>query len=52
MTLPSFVLSVRAKDSTGKNKDGKPYRYLDEEWEATAEVLNSKEAIQEFLKPW
>jgi len=28
------------------------YEYLDEEWESTAEVLNSREAIKEFLKAW
>ena len=28
------------------------YEYLDEEWESTAEVLNSREAIEEFLKAW
>jgi SNF2 family DNA or RNA helicase len=28
------------------------YEYLDEEWESTAEVLNSKEALNVFLKSW
>ena len=28
------------------------YEYLDEEWESTAEVLNSKETMKEFLKAW
>jgi hypothetical protein len=28
------------------------YEYLDEEWESTAEVLNSNEAIGIFLKSW
>lgn len=28
------------------------YEYLDEEWESTAEVLNSKEAISVFLQSW
>ena len=28
------------------------YEYLDEEWESSAEVLNSREAIEEFLKAW
>jgi hypothetical protein len=28
------------------------YEYLDEEWESTAEVLNSKEAISVFLERW
>lgn len=28
------------------------YEYLDEDWESTAEVLNSKEAMNEFLKGW
>jgi superfamily II DNA or RNA helicase len=28
------------------------YEYLDEDWESTAEVLNSKEAMSEFLKGW
>lgn len=28
------------------------YEYLDEEWETTAEVLNSKEAISVFLQSW
>ncbi len=28
------------------------YEYLDEEWESTAEVLNSKEAFNVFIQPW
>ena len=28
------------------------YEYLDEEWESTAEVLNSKEAFNLFLQSW
>ena len=28
------------------------YEYLDEEWESTAEVLNSKEAMGVFLQSW
>jgi hypothetical protein len=28
------------------------YEYLDEEWESTAEVLNSKEAMSVFLESW
>ena len=28
------------------------YEYLDEEWESTAEVLNSREAISVFLQSW
>jgi hypothetical protein len=28
------------------------YEYLDEEWESTAEVLNSNEAISVFLQSW
>ncbi|MEI6315414.1 MAG: hypothetical protein WCO89_11130 [Syntrophus sp. (in: bacteria)] len=28
------------------------YEYLDEEWENTAEVLNSREAISVFLNEW
>jgi len=28
------------------------YEYLDEEWETTAEVLNSREAFNIFLKGW
>jgi hypothetical protein len=28
------------------------YEYLDEEWESTAEVLNSKEAMKVFLEGW
>ena len=28
------------------------YEYLDEEWESTAEVLNSKEAMGLFLNGW
>lgn len=28
------------------------YEYLDEEWESTAEVLNSKEAMSLFLQSW
>ena len=28
------------------------YEYLDDEWESTVEVLNSREAIEVFLKGW
>ena len=28
------------------------YEYLDDEWENTAEVLNSKEAIKVFMEGW
>jgi hypothetical protein len=28
------------------------YEYLDEEWESTAEVLNSKETMREFMQAW
>jgi hypothetical protein len=28
------------------------YEYLNEEWESTAEVLNSREAAKEFSKAW
>ena len=28
------------------------YEYLDEEWETTAEVLNSNEAMSLFLQSW
>ena len=28
------------------------YEYLDEEWESTAEVLNSREAMSVFLQSW
>ena len=28
------------------------YEYLDEEWETTAEVLNSNEAMSVFLESW
>ena len=28
------------------------YEYLDEDWESTAEVLNSKEAMKVFMEGW
>ena len=28
------------------------YEYLTEDWESTSEVLNSKEAVKEFLRSW
>jgi hypothetical protein len=28
------------------------YEYLNEDWETTAEVLNSRETMKLFLEPW
>lgn len=48
----SDLVKIVSEDSRSPFIVKETYEYLDEEWESTAEVLNSQEAMKVFLEGW
>lgn len=48
----SDVIQIVAAEPRSPFAVKETYEYLDEEWESTAEVLNSTEALKVFLEGW